>query len=38
MNPLSGLDLERTNLVKDVQLQDGIVCVLINKGGNKRKD
>jgi len=30
MNPLSGLDLERTNLVKDVQLQDGIVCVLID--------
>jgi nitrogen fixation protein NifU and related proteins len=30
MNPLSGLDLERTNLVKDVQLKDGIVRVVID--------
>lgn len=30
MNPLSGLDLERTNLVKEVQLKDGIVRVAID--------
>ena len=30
MNPLSGLDLERTNLVKDVQLKDGVVRVVID--------
>src|SRR4030043_141713 len=30
MNPLSGLDLERTNLVKNVQLKDGIVRVVID--------
>jgi hypothetical protein len=30
MNPLSGLDLERTNLVKDMQLRDGIVHVVID--------
>ena len=30
MNPLAGLDIERTNLVKDVQLQDGIVHVEID--------
>ena len=30
MNPLSGLDLERTNLVKEVQLKDGIVRVVID--------
>jgi nitrogen fixation NifU-like protein len=30
MNPLSGLDLVRTNLVKDIQLKDGIVSVLID--------
>jgi len=30
MNPLSGLDLERTNLVKDVQVKDGIVRIVID--------
>jgi len=30
MNPLSGLDVVRTNLVKDIQLKDGIVSVLID--------
>lgn len=30
MNPLSGLDLERTNLVKDVQLKDGVVRIKID--------
>jgi NifU-like protein involved in Fe-S cluster formation len=30
MNPLSGLDLERTNIVKNVQLKDGIVRVVID--------
>ena len=30
MNPLSGLDLERTNLVKNVQLKDGFVRVVID--------
>lgn len=30
MNPLSGLDLERTNLVKDVQLNDGVVRIKID--------
>ena len=30
MNPLSGLDLVRTNIVKDIQLKDGIVSVLID--------
>jgi len=30
MNPLSGLDIERTNLVKNVQLKDGIVRVVID--------
>lgn len=30
MNPLSGLDLERTNLVKDVQLSDGVVRIKID--------
>jgi NifU-like protein involved in Fe-S cluster formation len=30
MNPLSGLDLERTNLVKDVQLKDGVVRIMID--------
>jgi len=30
MNPLSGLDLERTNLVKEVQLKDGVVRIKID--------
>ena len=30
MNPLSGLDLERTNLVKDVQLHNGVIRVVID--------
>ena len=30
MNPLAGLDIERTNLVKDVQLKSGIVRVVID--------
>jgi len=30
MNPLSGLDIERTNLVKAVQLRNGIVHVAID--------
>jgi nitrogen fixation NifU-like protein len=30
MNPLAGLDIERTNLVKDVQLKDGVVRVVID--------
>jgi len=30
MNPLSGLDLVRTNLVKDIRLKDGIVSVVID--------
>lgn len=30
MNPLSGLDLVRTNLVKDVEVHDGVVRVVID--------
>jgi nitrogen fixation protein NifU and related proteins len=30
MNPLSGLDLERTNLVKNIELKDGEVRVVID--------
>jgi nitrogen fixation NifU-like protein len=30
MNPLSGLDLVRTNLVKDIELKDGHVRVVID--------
>lgn len=30
MNPLTGLDLVRTNLVKDISLKDGIVRVVID--------
>jgi len=30
MNPLSGLDLERTNLVKEVQLEDGVIRIVID--------
>ena len=30
MNPLSGLDLVRTNLVKDIEMKDGIVRVVID--------
>jgi NifU-like protein involved in Fe-S cluster formation len=30
MNPLSGLDLERTNLVKDVRLRNGVIRVAID--------
>jgi nitrogen fixation NifU-like protein len=30
MNPLSGLDIVRTNLLKDVQVKDGIVTIAID--------
>jgi nitrogen fixation NifU-like protein len=30
MNPLSGLDLVRTNLVKDIEVKDGVVRVVAN--------
>jgi nitrogen fixation NifU-like protein len=30
MNPLAGLDIERTNLVKEVQLKDGVVRVVMD--------
>jgi nitrogen fixation NifU-like protein len=34
MNPISGLDLVRTNLVKDITLKDGKVSVAIDLPGN----
>ncbi len=34
MNPISGLDLVRTNLVKDIKLKDGRVRVSIDLPGN----
>lgn len=34
MNPLSGLDLERTNLVKNVQLKDGVIRIEIDIPSN----
>lgn len=34
MNPISGLDLVRTNLVKDIELKDGHVRVSIDLPGN----
>jgi|GEM_PF-2091316 len=30
MNPIAGLDLVRTNLVKDIQMKDGTVRVVID--------
>ncbi len=30
MNPLSGLDLVRTNLVKDITIDDGVVAVVVD--------
>jgi nitrogen fixation NifU-like protein len=30
MNPLSGLDLVRTNLVKDIEVKEGVVRVVVN--------
>jgi len=30
MNPLSGLDVVRTNLVKDLSIKDGVVHVVID--------
>lgn len=30
MNPLSGLDLVRTNLVKDITINDGVVAVVVD--------
>jgi metal-sulfur cluster biosynthetic enzyme len=30
MNPMTGLDLVRTKLVKDIEVKDGIVSVLID--------
>ncbi|GAI36807.1 unnamed protein product [marine sediment metagenome] len=30
MNPLSGLDLVRTNLVQDIELKDGAVRVVVD--------
>jgi nitrogen fixation NifU-like protein len=34
MNPLSGLDLVRTNLVKDISIKDGVVLVTIDLPSN----
>jgi nitrogen fixation protein NifU and related proteins len=34
MNPLSGLDLMRTNLVKDISIKDGVVLVTIDLPSN----
>jgi len=34
MNPISGLDLVRTNLVKDIELQDGSVRVVVDLPSN----
>jgi nitrogen fixation NifU-like protein len=34
MNPISGLDLVRTNLVKDIQLKDGHVRIAVDLPGN----
>jgi metal-sulfur cluster biosynthetic enzyme len=34
MNPIAGLDVVRTNLVKDLELKDGIVRVVIDLPGN----
>ena len=34
MNPISGLDLVRTNLVKDIDLQDGTVRVVVDLPSN----
>ena len=36
MNPLSGLDLVRTNLVKDIELKDGIVRVVVDLPGDNQ--
>lgn len=30
MNPLSGLDLVRTNLVRDIEVKDGAVRVVVD--------
>jgi nitrogen fixation NifU-like protein len=34
MNPISGLDVVRTNLVKDIELKDGVARVVIDLPGN----
>jgi nitrogen fixation NifU-like protein len=34
MNPISGLDVVRTNLVKDIQLKDGVVHIVIDLPAN----
>ncbi len=34
INPMSGLDMVRTNLIKDISLQDGVVRIEIDLPGN----
>ena len=34
MNPIAGLDVVRTNLVKDIELKDGVVRVVMDLPGN----
>ena len=36
MNPLSGLDLVRTNLVQDIEVKDGAVRVIVDLPGDNQ--